>query len=297
MEVFYQVADHQYNRKTRRRVYSFFARHLMGKELEWTEQDIETDDVWNLTWFRGSGSAPGLQGDQAFFEAFRAERTRVAETLSHSDRRRMLAWITCVRDANGYLADGETLRMGRCSVEKTCLVGADGEQIPFLRAVPDNWDGKSVCLLLSGTGKDCIAGAKGREILAGGCAVISGDLFLTGESAEAEVEILGGETGRKFFTAFHCPKDAQRAKDIALLWREVLKIGSDCFLCALDRAAAWAACVLPLLDDVKKARLDAEGLRLQSDDDYMRCLNIPGIMNVGGIEGCLKAARCEVERI
>ena len=295
VEVFYQVADHQYNRKTRSRVYSFFARHLMGKEIAWEEQDIETGDVWDLTWFRGSGSAPGLRGDQAFFDAFRAERARAAETLSDGDRRRMLAWITGVREVSGYLADGETLRTGRCSVEKTCLVGADGEQIPFLRILPDNWDGKSVCLLLSGAGKDCAAGAKGQKILEGGCAVISGDLFLTGESAGAEVEILGGEPGRKFFTVFHDPKDAQRAKDIALLWREVLKTGSDCFLCALDQAAAWATCVLPLLKNVKKAQLDKAGLSLKSDDDYMNRLNIPGIMNVGGIEGCLKIAGCEVE--
>ena len=70
VEVFYQVADHQYNKKTRRRVYNFFARHLMGQDIQWTEQDIETDDIQDLTWFRGSGSAPGLQGDQAFYHLF-----------------------------------------------------------------------------------------------------------------------------------------------------------------------------------------------------------------------------------
>ena len=295
VEVFYQVADHQYNKKTRRRVYSFFARHLMGRDIEWTEQDVKTGDIQDLTWFRGEGSAPGLQGDQAFYEAFRAEREKAARTLSDSEKRRMLKWITGVRDAaEGYLADGAKTRVGTCSVEKTCLVSEDGEQIPFVRAIPDNWDGKSVCLLLSGQGKDCALGAEGQAQLAEGRAVISGDLFLTGESASAEVEIRGGDMGKRFFTTFHYPTDAQRVKDIALLWREALKTGSDCAVTALDRAAAWTACALPLLKDVKAARLEKDGLALASDQDYADRLNIPGIMNVGGVRGCLDIAPCGV---
>ena len=57
VEHYFQVADHQYNHKTRRRVYSFFARHLMGKELLWVEQPIHVEKPLDLTWY---GAADGF---------------------------------------------------------------------------------------------------------------------------------------------------------------------------------------------------------------------------------------------
>ena len=55
------------------------------------------------------------------------------------------------------------------------------------------------------------------------------------------------------------------------------------------------ACALPLLPGVKAAKLEAEALNIQGNAAYMEHFNVPGIMLVGGIEGCLKLADCPVE--
>ena len=96
VEHFYQDAIHQYNEKTRHRVYSFFARHLMGRELNWTEQPIEVNDLQALTWFGGKGEPVGETEDAAFFAFHKAERTAAAAALSDEEKRRMLRWITGV---------------------------------------------------------------------------------------------------------------------------------------------------------------------------------------------------------
>ena len=294
VECFYQVAGHQYNAKTRRRVYDFFARHLMGREVDWREEPVETGDLLDFTWFRNDGAAPGLQGDDAFYAAFKKERAAAAKALSAEDKKKMLSWITGITGERGYLADGEILRQDKMTVQKSCIVSSRGQQIPYIRAVPDNWDGKSVCLLLSEAGKDCVFGGEGKALLEKGVSVISGDLFLTGESADCTVDIKGGEQGRTFFTTFHYSRDAQRVSDIALLWQQCTYAGRKLSLRAMGRAAAWAACALPLLQGVEEAVLDADGLLLASDTDYVSRLNIPGIMTVGGIQGCIGDAACQV---
>ncbi|MBO7404151.1 MAG: acetylxylan esterase, partial [Clostridia bacterium] len=106
VEHYYQVADHQYNRKTRERVYAFFARYLMGKEIAWAEQEIDIGPVEDLTWFRGEGHAPGIEGDEAFFEAFRAEREAQIADLPAGEKKMMLAWLTGICGERAVTADG-----------------------------------------------------------------------------------------------------------------------------------------------------------------------------------------------
>ncbi|MBQ4051219.1 MAG: acetylxylan esterase, partial [Oscillospiraceae bacterium] len=55
---FYQVADHQYNSKTRHEVYRFFAKYLQGREYVWNEQEIPLKDPDILTWFKDGERAP-----------------------------------------------------------------------------------------------------------------------------------------------------------------------------------------------------------------------------------------------
>ena len=101
VEQYYQVAGQQYNAKTRRRVYSFFARHLMGKDLFWEEEAIETPYLADMVWFKEGGKAPGFGSDDEYFTAHKAELTARVASLPTAEKKKMLAWVTGI-DGRDY---------------------------------------------------------------------------------------------------------------------------------------------------------------------------------------------------
>lgn len=295
VEHYYQVADHQYNAKTRQRVYSFFSRHLMGREMNWVEQPIEVADVQDLTWFRGCGHALGFENDDEFYAAHKAERAADVAALSAEEKRKMLGWMTGIDSASPVTADGDLIEMDGITIEKNVVTAAKGEQIPYIRLIPANWDGKRVCLALGGNGKMCVDNEMIQRKLAEGISVISGDLFMTGEFEGAEKTIRGGERGSNYFTTFHDTTDSFRAQDVALLWKVALSYGSEGSLWADGCAARAVACALPLLENVVSAQLERKALSLESEQEYFEHCFVPGLMTLGGLEGCLKLAECRIE--
>ena len=268
VEHFYQIAPHQYNAKTRHRVYSFFARHLMGRELFWNEQPIELEDTSILTWFNGEGHAPGFNNDEEFFAFHKAER--IARIASLSEEKQ----------------DGVT-------VSRTVIVGEYGEKLPFVKLTPDNWDKKRVCLFLSGEGKDCLDSEEVRRALAEGIMAVSGDLFLTGETAEYADKI--NEKGTHY-TTFNSTIHTLRAQDASLLLTVSRALGEELTVTASGCAARAAAAALALSDEVTLARLEGAALELSGDEAYYKDCFIPGICALGGLEGCLALASCDIVR-
>jgi len=287
VEHFYQDAEHQYNEKTRHRVYSFFARRLMGRDPNWTEQPIETPDLEALTWFRGNGRAPGFDGDDAFFAFHKAERTAKVSALPADEKRRMLRWCTGIREGNFHLVPISSGRNGSVCIEKSVLCGAHGERLPIVKLIPEDWDGERVVLALGGDGKDCLGSAFIQQKLREGCAVVSGDLFLTGEFGQSARTVSGSDYDNRYFTTFHYTDDALRAQDAALLIRAARALGSELTLWAEGLAARAAVCALALLDGVSSAHLEKDALN--------DALIIPGIGILGGAEGCFRLAKCPVE--
>jgi hypothetical protein len=294
-EYFYQHAPHQYNEHTRRRVYRFFARHLMGKDCLWEEESIVTGDLQDLTWFRGEGHAPGFDSDEAFFQAHKQELAARTASLSKEDKLKMLAWITGVKEQEVYLADPSIFLQEGMTMEHNAVITHGGVQVPFIRLTPDNWDGKRLCLALSGEGKDCLDKPAVQQMLKDGIAVISGDLFMLGESAEGIKRPLTDPQGLRHYNAFHYTDNGYRIQDAALLWQVVKTYGSECTLWAEGAAARAVACALPFLTDVKNAQLEADALAISGDAAYLEHFNVTGIMLVGGVEGALALADCPVE--
>lgn len=286
VEHYYQVAEHQYNEKTRHRVYSFFARHLMGCDPHWIEQPIDVPDIPGLTWFAGKGHAPGFANDDEFYAAHKQERAEAVAALPAEEKKKMLAWMTGIDGAVPAIADPTIVKCPGLTVEQNILNASRGEQIPFVRVFPDNWDHRRVCLALGGEGKACIEDPAIQKMLSEGIAIVSGDLFLTGEYANAEKKILGG-SGKQYFTTFHYTTDAFRAQDVAHLWQIALQTAPERTLWADGCAARAAACALPLLSGVSGAELEAEALQLSGDAEYFQSCFIPGILTLGGLNGCL----------
>jgi hypothetical protein len=188
-----------------------------------------------------------------------------------------------------------TRQDGGIRTENCILFGKDGRKLPFVRLVPENWDGRRVRLLLSDAGKACLAHPAAQNLLAEGCAVVSGDLFLTGEylPAAANYEKLVGES--QFYTTFHYTAEACRVQDTAAFLRAAAELGSDVMLRAQGRTARIAACALALCSGVQSAQLDAAALPAENGEDPGKELCIPGIRAIGGIGTCLALANCPVE--
>ena len=295
VEHYYPIAPHQYNANTRRRVYSFFARHLMGKEMEWEEQPIETPDPADLVWFNDGERAPGHDSDESYFAAHKAELTARAAALPVDERKRMLAWVTGIDGRDFTVADGMVEETDGITVERNVLTSARGEQIPFVRLTPKGWDGKRLCLML-GDRKDCVDTPAAEAMLAQGIALLSGDLFLTGEF-EGAYYAFPNDNARRYFTTFHYTAAAHQAQDVSLLYRLAASTADQVSLYATGTVTPIAACALPLLDGVKSATLEGRGLELTADRDYMERFFLPCLLPLGGVQGCLQMAGCPVEML
>ena len=294
-EQYFQIAPHQYNERTRHRVYSFFARHLMGRDLFWEEETIETAYLSDMVWFKDEGKAPGFANDEECFTAHKAELTARVASLPLAEKKKMLAWVTGIDGRDWAVADGDICEADGVTVEKNILTSARGEQIPWVRLTPKDWDGKRICLALSGVGKTCVEREEIKAMLADGVAVVSGDLFLTGEFGDAKPAILGTPNAERYFTTFHYTAAAHRAQDVALLWSLTASLAEEATLWAEGTAARAAACALPLLEGVSKATLENQALTLTTDSEYMEGFFLPCFLPLGGLAGCLEMAECPVE--
>ena len=295
LEHYYQVAGHQYNQRTRNKVYSFFARTLMGNDPHWEEQPIDFGDVWDLSWFRKDGRAPGFASDAEFFAAHKAELAKRTADLSKDEKRKMLAWITGVRERELFIADPSLFELDGLQMEHNAAVTHGGVEVPYIVLKPANWDGRKLCLCLSGEGKDCLDKPAVRRMLKEGVAVLSGDLFMLGESAEGIKRPIADAQGARYYTTFHYSDNAYRIQDAALLWQSARLYAPECTIWAEGAAARAVACALPFLKGVTCARLEDAALHLQGDAEYFEHFHVPGIMLVGGVEGALSLAECPVE--
>ena len=297
VEHYFQIAPHQYNRNTRRRVYSFFARHLMGKELCWEEETIDTPYLADMVWFKEGEKAPGFADDEAYFAVHKAELTARVAALPKAEKKRMLAWVAGIDGRDFTVADGMLGQDHGITVERNVLTSPRGEQIPWVKLTPAGWDGKRLCLVLGEQGKSCLTSPAVQDLLDNGTAVLSGDLFLTGEYADANHTVLGPYNATRYFTTFHYTAAAYRTQDVSLLWRLASSLAEDTTLYATGAAARAAACALPLLNRVKAAQLDGSALRLSTDRDYMDGFFLPCLLPLGGLQGCLEMADCPVELV
>ncbi|MBO4297463.1 MAG: acetylxylan esterase, partial [Clostridia bacterium] len=163
---YYQAAGHQYNARTRRRVYRFFAHYLMGKDVDWEEEAVPPFDTGVLTWFPQNDGGSGMEprGDEAYFEAQKAERKRAVAALTADEKRRMLRWITGVCGARAVVADGFCEEAEGLKTERSVITSTRGEQIPFVRITPERWRGRT-CLMVSGAGKDCVLSDEAKALL------------------------------------------------------------------------------------------------------------------------------------
>ena len=134
-----------------------------------------------------------------------------------------------------------------------------------------------------------------QKLLSDGIALVSGDLYQSGESADcAQVDFVNDSVNR-YFSTFHNTADANRVQDAVRLIRYAASLGADVTVRAEGIAARAAACAIALYDGAVSALLENDALTLPCDDmAFYREFFIPGIRLLGGPRGCLALAMCPV---
>ena len=133
-----------------------------------------------------------------------------------------------------------------------------------------------------------------QKMLADGTALISADLYLTGEFADCVQVDAVNDANNRYFTTFHDTTDACRVQDTARLICYAKTLGKDVIVRASGCGARAAACALALCDGVSSAELEKTAISLTSDDTYYNEFMIPGICALGGLSACLGLAKCPI---
>lgn len=289
VEHFYQDAEHQYNAKTRHHVYSFFARHLMGYDPEWTEQTVDIGDVWSLTWLPKEKDINWQEIDEKFFAFHKKERTEKINQTDAEQKRKMLRWMTGIKNNSFKIIKISSDK----NTEKGFVFGENGEKLPYVKLTPDDWDGKRICLMLGENGKEILRTTAKDKYLSDGYAVISADLFMTGEFEGCTR--LNGSHG--YFTTFNYTTDAYRTQDAVLLMAVAKNIGEEVTVYATGNAARATVCALAISEDVKTAKIESSALELTGDEDYLNNFHIPGLCLLGGLKEIVKLSNSKTELI
>ncbi|MBQ4050438.1 MAG: hypothetical protein IJD13_02305, partial [Oscillospiraceae bacterium] len=226
------------------------------------------------------------------FSAFRhAERLGQIADLSCEEQKKMLAWMTGIREKYGISRfpldpEGEDIDayLRGCGAGEYLVGDGSGAKIPAAFFRPDNWDGSRICLALSGEGKLSGDHPAVQKLLAEGTAVFTGSLYSAPRSTV------------KYFTCYNYTDACLQAQETAVLWQAMTQIapGAAWSLYAETGAAAPAACALPLLKGAQSALLDEAAVSAAEADLVSDCF-IPGIPLLGGIRGALKLSGADVK--
>lgn len=293
VEHFYQDAEHQYNDKTRHQVYSFFARHLMGCDPAWEEQDLAVRDLPRLTWFNNMGHADGISSDEEFLAKDSAARAQRIASLPDNEKRRMLAWSVGYRDASHEWFPLSTEHGDGYTCHNGLLLGNRGEKLPVTTVIPETWDGKSVCVILSEQGRDILSSEKGTQMLASGHILVSCDLFLTGVAKDSVPIDRQTPDTQQYYSTFHSTDDAYRVCDAAEILAYANTFGASVSVIADGCAARAAALALALGGNAVSAQLEKSAVCIPQEA-YSDSFFIPGILAFGGIDACLQLICCPI---
>ncbi len=324
-------AGHNFNRASREAVYAFFGRWLGNvPALEARERPLTVESDENLRVFpdgeqpSGALDLAGLKrqwirrcdemlaglwpGDAAGLERFRATYLPAWQHMLAAD------WPTLVNAEDAGTVhragfDVERLRLGR---------PGQGDQFPALFIRPSGWDGQKVVLAVHSAGKAALlvgldtdspsvppakgdGASRGAEwfatesilavLLSHGYAVLTADIFLTGEY-HAPWGQNGRDQSARFFTTYNRTDLALRIQDIltTLAYARERADHFDVPLIGLGEAGLWCLLARPLVPAPPSLVADAGQFTWTDDQSYARCLFLPGLRRLGDFRTALALA-------
>ncbi len=310
----YPQFDHNYNQVAREMMYAWFNRHLkLGRPEPIEERDFEPVPPAELSVFDAFQPVLANVLDAAGLKAY---LTKVANdqyaALLPKDESGLAEYRRVVGTAARIMLDTGVPNpediTGASSLEQSTLAGNRlyrlaltrrdaGEQIPSVSLIPPNFTG-DVALWFDGTGKEHLFDADGnpiapaKKLLDAGLAVISADVFQTGEYlADPSKPVTAqkvNETFAGYTFGYNRPLVSNRVRDILTVIGAIRKypMYKKVHLVGTGEAGPWVILARALAgDEVTRSIADLNGFafsRITRMDDPML---LPGALKYGGIGG------------
>lgn len=305
-------AGHNYNQASREAMYRFFATHLLGVSAPESEPPHAKEPDEALRVFPGEGPLEGRPGPDEILENIRRTQRdnwrRVATTHPDQIRPELLSDLTGAEPV-----DPNALRMARTGIDRRAdhtlerwVIGRKdaGDAVPALlyRGADTDATPQDAVLLVHGGGKAALAdpaggpGARVRELIAAGKAVLLIDAYLTGEHHSPYAETKAQEGA--FHDTFLRTTTAERIQDVLTVLaflrarRDTTdRIGVE----GIGDGGVWCLFAAAIDGNVARVVVDAAGFDAEDDAAWAARFYLPGVRAVGGLDAPLRLLGDRVE--
>jgi hypothetical protein len=306
--------DHNYNQVAREMMYAWFNRYLKtGRPEPVEERDFQPVPPAELSVYDASHPVPDNFLDAAGLKAYltKAANEQFAALLPKDESglaeyRRVIGAAARVMLDSGVPGPEEIT--GASSLEQSTLAGNRlyrlaltrrdaGEQIPTISLIPPNFNG-DVALWIDGSGKEHLFGPAGeptaaaKKVLDKGLAVISADVFGTGEYLEDPSKPMASQNVNQNFAGytfgFNRPLVANRVRDILTVIGAIRKypMYRKIHLIGTGEAGPWVILARALAgDEVTRSIADLNGFAFSHITRMDDAMMLPGALKYGGIGG------------
>ena len=174
-------------------------------------------------------------------------------------------------------------------------------RIPAIGIVPDGWKAGPIVVWVHERGKQAAFEADGRSpspavkrLLAGGAAVLTPDVFLTGEAGAiaGRIKIKNEETYFGYQTGYNRSVFAERVSDVLTAVAFARNLGGNSIsLAGHGKAGAWVLAARALAGDVvARAAVDLGGFEFDQVRETLDESLLPGAVKYGGVRGLASLA-------
>lgn len=305
---------HNYNQVAREMMYGWFNKHLqLGQKEPVEERDFQPVPPAELSVYDASHPVPA---DALDAEGLKAYLTGVSNRqfaeIVPADAAGVAAYRKVVGTAARVMLDDgvpapedilpasplEESTLAGCKLYRVSATRRDaGEQIPMLALVPPNFAGQAV-IWIDGAGKQHLFDGEGnptaaaRRILDAGTAVISADVFLTGEFLEDPSRTVSSQKVNDTFAGYtfgyNRPLVSNRVHDILTTIGTVLKypMYRKVHLVGTGEAGTWVVLARALAGDkIGRCIADLNGFSFSRISQMNDPMLLPGALRYGGIGG------------
>lgn len=305
VEYFYQDADHNYNKKAREKAYNWFARKLQGRDVPWTEQDVDFGDIEGYKILKGNDKPSGIKTDMELYELQKKEREHSVKKLWKCEGKTAAGMmLTALSHLTGVspgqpgdllVKYSETVEKDGVLIRKR-IIGTEEkrEEIPVVSICKKGCTDKKILLLFHPEGKNAMFEDRDwrpvlEHALEAGFTVVSGDVFLTGEFHRPWSITGRNPADCNHFTAYNRVDAALRIQDVAAICKYVHReYKCGIILGGPGEAGLWCLAAVPFLHGVQGVMVDFGLLNSLSEEKYLKSFYLPGFLSVGGFETCIR---------
>jgi dienelactone hydrolase len=295
--------QHNYNRLSREAVYRFFAKHNPGlsDSRELTEHDISIPMIQEMTVLSNRTLPAGALDFDGIFRLWKSLAEKQNEQSGDRDflrdRLRQTLAVEIPQEVTSEV-NGQSIVLGR---------PGKGDRVPGIQIAGK---GKTAIVVDPGGSSAALESDFVKQLKKEGRPILMLDVFQTGaakaprlgdpavgqppkprdDADEEERADVAAGYGR--FLTFNASVDAARVQDIVTAIVFAGRHGGEVEIWARGDAALWAtfaAAVSPLPVSLQIEKVPA----LESDADYVKHFNVPGILRAGGMNTAQRLANAK----